>query len=363
MTNNSLPFAKYTGHGNSFIVIDELNGPLVNEVHKADIAERLLDSGFGIGADNVIYLQRADVAVLQEIAAVQGYWDHVPADKLQGDSGANVVFRLFEPEGSEALICGNGMRCAMALIHRRYGRPTALILTEIPSPEPMVLRGQSKAPDGRRGASAKVELGRIRAVPAEFEPDKSLVGDDNPIQSLSLATLGRQIPNLDGAFSVHTGEPYIVLIQSGPVDHNWDSGDWFTELGLEINSRPHQFPKGMNVLACKRISPTGIRFRVFERLKNRETWASGSGAVAAVAVSRAVGYVSNAEVTEVWSVSRYSSKTGPILVYKDTGSIWWIEGVVGLVCEGTAIIGEEQWLTMEAGEEDAAITGSNDIPS
>jgi diaminopimelate epimerase len=338
MSSVDITFTKYTGHGNSFIILDELQESVVRENSKGEMAQRLLDSSFGIGADNVIYLQPASLPTMNEIAQDKPYWGADYAGRFSAEwSHANVVFRLFEPEGSEALICGNGMRCASSFIHRQYGRPSTLFLTEVPSTDPIVLRGESKSTraHGQTAESAKVEIGVIRPVPPEFAPQGSVHDSHraDPIQVASAPSITSR-PSPARAYMLHTGEPYLVILDEGD-ETNWKFGSWFTELGHAINDQSTRFPLGMNVVSCRRTSGASLQFRVFERLKNRETWASGSGAVAAVAVSRATGYVSTTEVTEVWSVSSYASEAGPICVTKGPDSRWSIEGSVELICSGS----------------------------
>src|SRR5580692_4541358 len=79
-----LPFSKYHGAGNDFILIDGK--------FDTNLIPRLCDRHFGIGADGVLSIEK-DLRV-----------------------------RIFNADGSEPAFCGNGIRCAFDYLSRRLGR-------------------------------------------------------------------------------------------------------------------------------------------------------------------------------------------------------------------------------------------------
>ncbi|MEA1944759.1 MAG: diaminopimelate epimerase, partial [Euryarchaeota archaeon] len=86
-------FTKLHGNGNDFILIDEYHNEIIKD--KADFAARYCDRRFGIGADGVLFLSKAD--------------------------HADIRMRLFQPDRSEAEMCGNGIRCLVRYaIDERY---------------------------------------------------------------------------------------------------------------------------------------------------------------------------------------------------------------------------------------------------
>jgi diaminopimelate epimerase len=78
-------FTKLHGNGNDFIIIDEYQTRIVPDNLKSDFAKQYCDRKFGIGSDGVLFISRSDVAELK--------------------------MRLFQPDGSQAEMCGNGIRC------------------------------------------------------------------------------------------------------------------------------------------------------------------------------------------------------------------------------------------------------------
>ena len=76
------------GSGNAFILIDEVSGqnPLIPERKRAKLSRVLCDREHGIGADGILYYRPSDTA-----------------DRMM---------RMYNPDGSEAEMCGNGLRCA-----------------------------------------------------------------------------------------------------------------------------------------------------------------------------------------------------------------------------------------------------------
>lgn len=86
-----LPFVKYQGAGNDFIIIDHLAGVRLTDTSPAHIA-RLCDRRFGIGADGLML--------------------------LEPDVNADFRMRYFNADGHASTMCGNGGRCIAAYAHR-----------------------------------------------------------------------------------------------------------------------------------------------------------------------------------------------------------------------------------------------------
>jgi diaminopimelate epimerase len=88
-------FAKYQGLGNDFVVVDLRAGEPAPTPNDPAAAERLCDRHFGIGADGVLPILAATVA------------------------GADARMRVLNADGSEAEMCGNGIRCVAKFLHDR----------------------------------------------------------------------------------------------------------------------------------------------------------------------------------------------------------------------------------------------------
>jgi diaminopimelate epimerase len=91
--NVNLKFTKMHGLGNDYVVIDESETEIVPEDKKAAAAENLCRRGFSVGADGVIFVAPAR------------------------ENDADIRFRIFNADGSEAEMCGNGIRCFAKFIY------------------------------------------------------------------------------------------------------------------------------------------------------------------------------------------------------------------------------------------------------
>ncbi|HJJ56562.1 MAG TPA: diaminopimelate epimerase, partial [Methanocorpusculum sp.] len=78
-------FTKLQGNGNDFILIDEMVEPVIPDDMKGQFSKCYCDRKFGIGGDGVLYISPSKIA--------------------------DIRMRLFQPDSSEAEMCGNGIRC------------------------------------------------------------------------------------------------------------------------------------------------------------------------------------------------------------------------------------------------------------
>jgi len=85
MTLKEIQFSKMHGLGNDYIVIDETEEEIIPEERKNEVCAELCRRGFSIGADGVIFI--------------------CPS------KSEDIKFRIFNSDGSEAEMCGNGIRC------------------------------------------------------------------------------------------------------------------------------------------------------------------------------------------------------------------------------------------------------------
>ena len=226
--NNSftvVPFTKASACGNDFLIIDSANLPPDVEA----FSRRICDRHQGIGADGVEWL--------------------FPAQD------ADIRARLFNADGSEAEISGNGTRCVAAYLCAQRAREKIMI---------------------RTGAGLKTCTLTSRSGPQfEFEiaMGEPQVGDEFPIKLAFREVSG--IP-------VSMGNPHYVLFVSefGP--------GWQAE-AAEIG-RHHDFKHGINVELVIVNDKSNVEARFFERGVG-ETQSSGTGscasAAAAIATKRA----------------------------------------------------------------------------
>ena len=211
-------FTKLHGNGNDFILIDEYAGEVVPD--KPGFAATYCDRRFGIGADGVLFLMKSDCA--------------------------DIRMRLFQPDRSEAEMCGNGIRCLV-----RYAIDEGYIT----------------------GASAVETLAGIMEVDLDAEWIKVNMGTP--------AACG--IEHLEGyeVYSTDTGVPHAVIF----VD---DLEIAIDEIAPAIRYAP-VFPKGANVNFVKVKNASEITIRTYERGVEGETLSCGTGAVASAYVAHRSG--------------------------------------------------------------------------
>lgn len=115
-----LPFTKMQAQGNDFVILDGLKEdlPVLDEEFVRHICERR----FGIGCDQLLVLLPSETA--------------------------DARMRIFNNDGSEAANCGNGLRCAGALLMQKLGRDFASI--ELPD---------RKVQAGRSEHGIRVDMG------------------------------------------------------------------------------------------------------------------------------------------------------------------------------------------------------------
>ena len=84
-----LKFSKMHGIGNDFPIIDESKGKVIPEEDKPEACRFLCHRNFGVGGDGVLFVEPSDVA--------------------------DIGYRMFNPDGSEAEMCGNGISIEITL--------------------------------------------------------------------------------------------------------------------------------------------------------------------------------------------------------------------------------------------------------
>jgi len=215
----AIPFVKASACGNDFLIIDGLHA----RPDLSAVSRRLCDRHRGIGADGVEWL--------------------FPA------TDADTRARLFNADGSEAEISGNGTRCVAAFLSSEQGKENVVV---------------------RTGAGLKTcTLVRRNGVEFEFEIDmgEPQVGDEFPIK-LAFGEV-RGIP-------VSMGNPHFVVF----VDEF--APGWQAE-AAEIGKH-HDFKYGINVELVRTGKIGEVQARFFERGVG-ETQSSGTGSCAAAVAS------------------------------------------------------------------------------
>ena len=206
-------FTKMQGLGNDYLYV---YGPVPEDA--AQLSRRLSDRHFGPGADGLIFMG--------------------PSNR------ADFSMRIFNADGSEAEMCGNGIRCVGKYLYDHgYTRKRVLVI-------------ETRA--GLRQLTLHGEADKITGVSVEMGTAKTTPGSAGDLVNLGNRHLVRFVPDMES------------------ID--------VTTLGPELE---HSVPGGVNVEFVQVLAPNRLRMRVWER-GSGATLACGTGACAsaAAAVSR-----------------------------------------------------------------------------
>ena len=226
-------FTKMQGCGNDYIYVNCFELPLPKD--PAELARKMSDRHFGIGGDGLILI-------------------------CPSNSGADAWMRMFNADGSESEMCGNGLRCVAKYVHD-HGIRKADQLRIQTGRGILTVDLEVKAGKVER---ATVNMGRP-ILEGAMIPTK-LIG--NPPVEVPLSIAGQELH----VTAVSMGNPHCVTFVEKATD------DLVLGLGPKIENSP-QFPARTNVEFIEIISPTEVRQRTWER-GSGETLACGTGASA-----------------------------------------------------------------------------------
>ena len=238
-------FTKLHGAGNDFIVIDARD--LARDWPK--IAVAICDRHVGVGADGLLLVHPSD--------------------------GADLRMGLFNADGSEAEMSGNGIRCFVkhavdrGLAQLRDGAMTV----ETPAG---VITAQAKLTEGRV-KSVRVAMGRPRFAPQEIPV---AIEAEPPLQDVSLEVEGQSL----SVTCLSMGNPHAVSFSERPVDEYP-----LATVGPKVERHP-LFPNRVNFEVARVLGRDQIEVRTWERGVG-ETLACGTGASAVMVAARLHGLV------------------------------------------------------------------------
>jgi len=269
-----LRFAKYHGAGNDFILVDG-NGP---DRDWGTLAAAICQRNLGAGADGLIIA-------------------------LPAQNDAHARMRLFNSDGSEAEMSGNGVRCfAKYVVETDLARPDGDDLRVDTGAGEIIVKLERR---GGEVTGATVDMG-----PPRFKPEEVPVAVERtpPVLDLPVVVDGR-----DFAVScVSMGNPHAVHFIDGPV-----AEFPLRDLGPKVEHH-ELFPARVNFEVAQVIDRSHIVSRTWERGVG-ETQACGTGASAIMVSARLHGWVDDlVEVKEPggvlslrWNGSGNVFLTGP----------------------------------------------------
>jgi len=248
-----MKFSKLQATGNDFILVDART----MEAEWPKLARAMCDRHFGAGADGLILVQNS--------------------------TSADLKMRLFNSDGSEAEVSGNGLRCfaKYTIEEGLVGKMSSRAEQKNRSLTIETLSGarQVKAHMSRNRVNrAEVDMGLPRFQPEQI-PVRAKV-DIIPILNYPLVIDGKKLT----LALLSIGNPHAVSFLSQPV------ADFpLSEIGAKVEKHP-MFPQRTNFEVARVLSRGRIEARVWERGVG-ETLACGSGASALAVAARLLDYV------------------------------------------------------------------------
>ena len=273
-------FFKMQGLGNDYVYIDCINGK--EPIDIKNLTNRLSNRHFGVGSDGLILLCKSKVADLK--------------------------MRMFNSDGSEAQMCGNGIRCVAKLAYE-----LGLICEEITKIETL---------SGIKTLKLNIVKGKVKTVEVDMgapilEATKIPVSSSAKIEDKKVNAEVKVKNKKIELTCVSMGNPHAVtfvndiknfkVAEYGPILENADI-----------------FPEKANIEFVEVVDKNNIKMRVWER-GSGETLACGTGACSSVVASSLNGYTDrkvnvqllggNLEIE--WKPNNHVHMTGPaVTVFK-----------------------------------------------
>ena len=249
-----MKFTKMHGAGNDFVVLEADTMP--HDWSRTAMA--ICDRHFGIGGDGLLLL--------------------LPSDR------ADFRMRVFNPDGSEADACGNGLRCLV-----KYSAEKGLIdarAQEISVETKSGIRKIKLYRTGDKVTKIQIAMGvpkfGAKDIPVAIEQGREDLVDIKPILNYPVTVNGRELL----LNFVSMGNPHAVYFWQHPV-----SEFPMAEVGAKVKQLAI-FPDRVNFEVANIISRQQIEVRVCERGAG-ETLACGSGACAVAVIAHLYGYIDN----------------------------------------------------------------------
>lgn len=275
-----MKFTKMQGLGNDYLYVF---GEVPENIKELSI--KLSNRYFGPGADGMIYICHSDVA--------------------------DYMMRIFNADGSEAMMCGNGIRCVGKYVHDKGYTDKEVLKIETQSGiKTLYLKFGEDGEDAASEVAASVDDvegrkagGRKTVTGVTVDMGKGEVGEAGTVT----VDLGKSTPeifedaaadsgtvpegtgNARGGASaslryipVSTGNPHAVIFAK-----DMDEVD-LAHIGPQVEHHPN-FPGGVNTEFVQVLSATELRMRVWER-GSGITMACGTGTCASVMAAVSKGY-------------------------------------------------------------------------
>jgi len=246
-----IEFIKMHGLGNDYVYIDAINQNINN---RSELAKKVSDRHFGIGSDGMILICKSDIADFR--------------------------MQMFNSDGTEAEMCGNGIRCVGKFVYDNgYTNEEDIEIETLAGVKKLKLFVQN----------GKVEKVKVDMGEPILNPEKiPVISDKEPVMNLNLNILDRNIKFT----CVSMGNPHAVTFIEEDV--NEFDIEKYGKL-VEINE---VFPQRTNVEFINVLDKNTIKMRVWERGAG-ETLACGTGACASAVASFLNGFTERNVIVEL----------------------------------------------------------------
>jgi len=255
-------FTKAVASGNDFVVIESGHKSEVRS--QKSLARKICDRKYGVGADGLLILEKSKIA--------------------------DVKMRIFNSDGSEAEMCGNGARCAALYTG---------------------------------GNTARLET-KAGIIQARLNADNVRIKLTDPLNIKLDIPIKVNKRNLKVNF-IDTGVPHAVIFVEGIKEVG------VNEIGRVIRNHHKFVPRGTNVDFVEVLGRNLIEIRTYERGVEDETLACGTGTVAS-----AIIFALKADIADKINVRTKSREILKVYFERinDKFADVWLEGKARIICKG-----------------------------
>ncbi len=226
-----IKFTKMQGLGNDYVYMDAIHQKIENE---SSLAQFVSNRHFGIGSDGLILICKSDIA--------------------------DFKMRMFNSDGSEAEMCGNGIRCVGKFVYDKgLTDKTTVTIETLAGIKTLELNTK----DGKV-ETVKVDMGEPILNPKEIP----VISDEEPVKNLMLEAEERKFKFT----CVSMGNPHAIT----EVE---DTDKFDVEKYGKVLEVDKAFPNKTNVEFIQIVDKNHVKMRVWERGAG-ETLACGTGACA-----------------------------------------------------------------------------------
>jgi diaminopimelate epimerase len=270
-------FTKMQGAGNDYVYVNGFDQSVPEDL--AELARRIADRHFGVGGDGLILIRPSQVA--------------------------DARMQMFNADGSESEMCGNGIRCVAKYVYEhgicrspqlRIETGRGVLSLDLEVAEGLVCR-------------VRVDMGEpileAERIPTTLPGNPALAG--SPVVGAELCVAGERL----SVTCVSMGNPHCITYVDRLSDH------WVFEVGPQVETDPH-FPRRVNAEFVEILSPHEVRMRVWER-GSGETLACGTGASAVCVAGvltggtdrRLLAHLPGGDLELHWAEDNHVYMTGP----------------------------------------------------